>query len=107
LKDIHILAKLPISKTNGKQIHKRRNQQHYDLPWLNMNIFQELCMNYGPTALNHARHLEGATIKTAKWSNHLTFNHACIKANITPPSLRLVTNVGGLAAQRIIDNAQR
>jgi hypothetical protein len=73
-----------------------------------MNIYKELRLNYGPIALQHARHLEGAAIKTATWSNHLTFNHACKKLNVTPsPSLRLYTNVGGQAAERIITSAQR
>jgi hypothetical protein len=63
--------------------------------------------NFSQPVLQLARKLEKKATQSASWKNHITFNHQCKRLGLTPPSLRLHTNVQGQAAQHIIATAQR
>jgi hypothetical protein len=72
-----------------------------------MDIFKHIKTTFGQPVLLLARKLEKTATQSALWKNHLTFNRQCKRIVLTPPSLRLHTNVQGQAAQHIIATAQK
>jgi hypothetical protein len=72
-----------------------------------MDIYKIIKLNYGQQVLQQARKLEKTATQLAAWKNHLTFNHRCKRLGVTPPSLRLHTNVRGQAAHQVITAAQK
>jgi hypothetical protein len=75
-------------------------------PLLESNPFNSLKSEYGQLALQSFRKTVKLTTKLANWRNHLHFHHELKRLNLTPPSLRLHTNVSGHLAQHVITSAQ-
>ena len=72
-----------------------------------INIHAWIIRQHGRDVLKATRKLENTSRKISAWQNHRHFNIRCVKNNITPPSVRLISNVNGTSADKILRKAEK
>ena len=71
----------------------------------NHNIFYDINLKYGRTALRLIRRHERCSSKLARLTNHLTFLTRCIRSRIVPKDLQVRTPVPTKGARRVAELA--
>ena len=70
------------------------------------NIHAKILSQQGRDAVKILRKAERIGKKISNWTNHRAFNLRCRRCNVTPTSLRLVSNVTGAAAEKTLKKAE-
>ena len=71
------------------------------------NLFGKILSQHGRETVQILRKAERIGAKISSWRNHRTFNLRCLKSNVTPPSVKLVSNVQGARAEQILKKAEK
>ena len=74
---------------------------------MNENIHFNFKFNNGQNCFSQVRSLERTSRKIASYRNHLRFSLRCLKERVTPPSIRLRSNVFGERAEKILELAEK
>ena len=73
----------------------------------NLNIHSKIVSQHGREAIKIVRKLENTGKKISSWHNHRVFNLRCIRSGVTPPSVRLFSNIQGVTADKILKKAEK
>ena len=71
------------------------------------NIYAKILSQHGRDVLNAFRKAKNTGSKISSWRNHRMFNLRCKHCDVTPPSVKLSSNIPGSTAKDILHKAEK
>ena len=96
-----------IKALSKKRLSKGNNFSTITMTDSENNIHAVILRQHGREVLKNLPAAENTSLKIANWSNHRIFNIRCLRAGITPSSIKLNSPIRGVKAETILRKAEK